>query len=181
MEVIEDLLCLSVADLRRLGFFRPGRSVIGPVNWRRGGEIIASVEVEICTGAAVPFMRLRYRADGQPVEYSTPLRFHASNLGRGGYYYFACPVTGLSCRKLYLYGTRFVSRPAFRGLYEFQAMSRAQRSGFRGWAAAMAKYELISGQRYRKYYYRDRLTPFGRRLERLDAKITRTLSVAAGV
>lgn len=172
-ETIEEMLQLSITDLKRLGMLQPGAYQYTPVNWRRGGCETASIAVATDTRGEIATVRFVYDYNGTPVDYTAPLRFAPSNLNRGGYYYFVCPVTGRSCRKLYLVGGRFVSRFAFRALYDKQTKSRAERSGLFGYLNAVSNFDRIAKQKGRKMYYRDKITPYGLRVERLAAKVER--------
>jgi len=143
---IEQYICLSVTDCKRLGFFKPGT---------------------VATGT-VPYAVLRYRYRDENVDTTLTLRYKGSNLNNGtGYYYFVCPVTGLSCRKLYLVNGRFVSRAAFRPLYRKQTESRTRRSGGLALLDALADLEALEGEKYRRFTYRGKLTPYGKKCERI--------------
>lgn len=172
-ETIEEMLQLSITDLKRLGMLQPAAYQYTPVNWTRGGRKTASIAVATDTRGEIPTVRFVYNCNGSPVDYTAPLRFAPSNLNRGGYYYFVCPVTGRSCRKLYLVGGRFVSRFAFRALYDRQTKSRAERSGLFGYLNAVSDLDRITRQKGRKMYYRDKITPYGLRVERLAARVER--------
>jgi len=86
----------------------------------------------------------------------------ASNLGNGTTYYFVCPTTGILCRRLYFTDRSITSRKGFRNpLYLSQAKSHKQR-------------DLFPKDPYRengKMYYRGKLTPYGKRVERYEAKM----------
>jgi hypothetical protein len=45
------------------------------------------------------------------------------NLNKGSLWYFICPITGTSCRKLYYYNGRFQCRQAINGRYELQSIT----------------------------------------------------------
>ncbi len=171
MGTIEDYLTLSTSDLKRLGYLPKRGACSGGISWNRGGRIVASIGVQVDTAAETPFIRFVYTANGSPVDFSTPLRFAPSNLQKGGFYYFVCPVTGRSCRKLYLVGSRFVSRFAFRALYEKQTQSSADRGGIYGYLDAVSKLDAITQQPHRKMYYRGQLTPYGRRVHKQAARV----------
>lgn len=87
-----------------------------------------------------------------------------SNLGDGITYYFVCPRTGALCRRLYFTDRYITSRNGFRKpLYLSQARSHKQR-------------DLFPTEPYRengKMYYRGKLTPYGKRVERYEQKMER--------
>lgn len=172
-ETIEELLTLSIADLKRLGFLAKGATRAGRVVWQQGGREVASICVQTTTAGGLPAIRFNYTANGSPVDYPTPLRFAPSNLNRGGYYYFVCPVTGRACRKLYLVGSRFVSRFAFRARYEKQTKSHAERAGLPGYLDAFTRLGELTKQPRRKMYYRGELTPYGRNVCKQAERVRR--------
>ena len=87
-----------------------------------------------------------------------------SNLKNGTTYYFVCPRTGALCRRLYFTDRYITSRKGFRKpLYLSQARSHKQR-------------DLFPTEPYRengKMYYRGKLTPYGKRVERYEQKMER--------
>lgn len=178
LTTIEQLLALTVTDLKRLGFLRPNDVHRGAVEWKRAdGTRRASIYVETDLRFEIPSVRLVYDHGGKTLDYTTLLRWKQSNLNNGGFYYFVCPVTGRSCRKLYLVGGRFVSRYAFRALYDKQLWSKSDRADPLNDLVAFAEWEQLAGQRYRKPVYRGKLTPYGRKLEKYDRNAERLASL----
>ncbi len=170
--VIEDYLRLTVRDCKRMGYFTPKASTHGVVRWTQGAEVVASVSFETNLTGTVPFAVLSYRYKGEQVTTNLTLRFKPSNLKAGtGFYYFVCPVTGLSCRNLYLVNGKFVSRTAFRPLYRKQAETRiGKNNGSLACLRAFADYEDVVSQKYRRLTYRGKLTPYGRKVQKAGAK-----------
>lgn len=170
---MEGYLTLSVTDCKKLGYFREGALCKGVVKWtRKDGTKTAEIGFSTDTRNAVPFARFVYTYNGTPKEYTVTLRWKPSNLNpKQGYYYFVCPVTGLSCRKLYLVEGRFVSRRAFSAMYTTQTRNRTERSPLLRTLDYLTQAEEMENQRYRKPYYRGNLTPYGRKLERLYKQI----------
>jgi len=166
---IQDYLRLSVTDCKRMGYFYPQAVANGVVTWTQGKEVVASIRMQTNTAGVVPFAVLTYTYKGQPVRTELTLRFAPSNLHNGtGYYYFVCPVTGLSCRNLYLVDGKFISRTAFRPLYSSQ-VERRRNSGL-AYLCALADYEKMLDAPYRRLTYRGRLTPWGRKVEKAEAR-----------
>lgn len=165
---IENYIRLSVTDCKRLGYFVPQAETSGVVRWTQGGNVVASVRFSTNLKGAVPYAVLNYTYKGEPVHTELTLRFHPSNLkGETGYYYFVCPVTGLSCRNLYLVEGRFVSRTAFRPLYRKQAETKiGKRNSSLAALVAIGKYEQLATAKYRRLTYRGNLTPYGRKVEK---------------
>lgn len=169
---IEDYLRLTVKDCKRLGFFVPQHDSTGVVRWTQGKNLIASVSFRTNLTGAVPYAALTYQYKGTPVHTELTLRFKPSNLkGDTGYYYFVCPVTGLSCRNLYLVNGQFVSRTAFRPLYRTQAETKVGiNNGSLAVLRAIAAYEDMTTAKYRRLTYRGKLTPWGRKVEKMADK-----------
>lgn len=166
--IYDDLLTLDLATCRRLGFLTPGTWATGTVNWSRGGYRTAAVRLTTDTRNGADCVQLQYNISGEPHETNLTLRWHPSNLKPNtGYYYFVCPATGRSCRKLYLYGGQFVSRYAFRALYPQQAESHSKSNYFLGspklWAA-YDRFNKLTSRPHRRETHRGRLTPWGRQV-----------------
>ena len=152
-----------------MGYFYPQAVTNGVVSWTQRGAVVASIRMQTNTAGTVPYAVLNYTYKGKPVHVEITLRFQPSNLDNGtGYYYFVCPVTGLSCRNLYLVDGQFISRPAFRPLYSSQAERR--RTAGLSYLLALADYEKMLDAKYRRLTYRGRLTPYGRRVEKMGAR-----------
>ena len=167
---IEDYIRLTVKDCKRLGFFVPNNETNNVIRWTQGENVVASVHFGTNLKGAAPYAVLAYRYKGEPVHTELTLRFKPSNLKEGtGYYYFVCPVTGLSCRNLYLVNGQFVSRTAFRPLYKKQA-ERQRRDGL-GVLLDIADYERMTNAPYRRLTYRGKLTPWGRKVEKYAKRV----------
>ena len=169
---IDRYLSLSVTDCKRLGFFRPNEIQTGRVYWKRDGATVASIGFGTKTTGA-PVACFSYEYNGQPVAYDVALRWKRSNLNpdtEHGYYYFVCPDTGALCRKLYLVDGRFVGRKAFHALYRDQNKSHKERRVTGAWHDLLAVDDLCN-QRYRRETYRGRLTPYGRKIEKLCQRL----------
>lgn len=168
-KTIEDYLRLTVSDCKRLGFFVPDSDISGVVRWTQGNKLVASVAFRTNLTGNVPYAAVNYSYRGTPVNAEITLRFKPSNLKAGtGYYYFVCPVTGLSCRNLYLVNGKFVSRSAFRPLYRKQAETKAgKNNGALAALRALTEYEEMTTAKYRRMTYKGKLTPWGRKVEKM--------------
>lgn len=177
---IDDYRCLDISKLKKWGYLTPDPNTdikTGVLSWERMGETIAEITIGARMAGASPAIVLIYSYNGKPKIYKIKLQFVPSNLpnrGNTGYYYFVCPLTGEYCRKLYLYKGTFVSRKAFRPLYWNQAMSHKQRK-FESpldWLLLPSLMEKEMGSSaHRKTTYRGKLTPYGRKAERWNAKL----------
>lgn len=89
-----------------------------------------------------------------------------SNLMNGSkVYYFVC--MGYRCRTMYTEGERLYPRASFKHIYDRQKMSRLQRD----LSPLREPYK-----KYGKMYYLDRITPYGRRVERFKRHEDKGLS-----
>lgn len=173
---LDDYLALSITNCKTIGYFKPDTVQEGIIRWRNGGEVIAAIK--LTTDTVNHTCTLHYCYNGNEVQETVRLRWRSSNLDnsadlwekRRGYYYFVCPLTGRSCRKLYLVNGRFVSRFGFRHLYEKQTLSRRQRADLFRFLDAADKVEKLERQPYRKRTYRGNPTPYARKLERLNRR-----------
>lgn len=115
--VLEQFVTLKVADLKRAGMFTPSTRQQVKIEWTRGTEYASITAVTDCAGF-VPFVVLSYYWHGEPMEQGVTLRWHSLYNG-GGFYFFVCPLSGLSCEKLYFseqHG-QFIGRVATRARY----------------------------------------------------------------
>lgn len=174
---IQDYLRLNLTRCKALGYFVPNATAEGVITWAQGSDVIASVR--FTTDTVNHRCTIAYStADGEQVTQTVRLRWRSSNLDKGvntwekgrGYYYFVCPVTGRSCRNLYLVNGRFVSRHAFPHLYEQQTLSRSRRTDVLRFLTYADKVEQLEQQPRRKYTYRGKPTPFARKVERLNRR-----------
>ena len=173
---IQDYLRLNLTRCKALGYFAPNATAEGVLTWAQGSDVIASVR--FTTDTVNHRCTIAYRkTGGEQVVQTVQLRWRSSNLDKGvtwekgrGFYYFVCPVTGRSCRNLYLVNGRFVSRHAFPHLYEQQTLSRNRRNDVFCFLTYADKVEQLEQQPRRKYTYRGKPTPFARKVERLNRR-----------
>ena len=175
---MERLLAISITALKGNGLLKPDRKQAGEIYWNHGnGTRAASMGVITDTTHEVATVRFVYDHNGQTHDETVLLRWKQSNLNNGGFYYFSCPVTGRSCRKLYFVGGRFVSRFAFRALYESQTVGPSERNNVYYQLAKFCEYEQLAEQPYRKETYNGKPTPYGRKLERYDNNAERLAAI----
>ena len=159
MIILEDCLRFSVADLKRLGYFIPDSVVSGTLSWNN-----TTARIRIKVDNIKKIVSLDYVVDGERhMSYNVYIYEQEANIGKGVVRFFNCPKTHNLCRKLYFDGNMFVSRKAINGaMYRCQNTSKLQRILPRGWATD----EFVPFKRYGKPYYRGKLTPYGKRIER---------------
>lgn len=164
----DDFRSFSTHDLKRLGFLQ--NYFCGILNWLRGSEVTSSIRITAFLSSQKSCLSLWYRFNnGETVSDEIYLQFVKSNLGRGGYWMFICPVTGKCCRKLYLHNGHFKSRAALPPgiLYESQNVNmsfRPIRYLFQHEDQCEALEKAIS-KPYAKKTYRGKPTRLVKRLE----------------
>ena len=154
--IIDDYLQFSIADLKKFGYFTPIGFKSGKLGWSD-----TEANIGITVDNAKRTVTLDYVVDGERhMRYKVFIHEVGSNIGKGVVRYFRCPITHTLCRKLYLYGDVFVSRKAMGDvLYRSQVESKEKRM----WRQLLGD---DFSQKYRKEYYRGKLTPYGKRLRR---------------
>jgi len=112
-----------------VGTFRPQLAMpgtwSGSVRWSSGDEETASISYRIFTSSARPLLILLYSIDGQNVTQTVELEAVPSNLHRGQYWLFICPVSGRRCKKLHLIHGLFQHRTALPGVF-YRQQARAK-------------------------------------------------------
>ena len=178
MATIQDYIRLSVKDCKRLGYFKEKHYCKGSVKWTQRGNVVASICFVTDLRGVVPYAVLGYDYKGETVRTEITLRFKPSNLNNGtGFYYFVCPVTGLSCRNLYLVDGRFVSRQAFRPLYPKQVEGERARkkNAALNTLRALGEYHDLLNEKNRRLTYNGKATPYGRKVEKYERIAARLL------
>ena len=123
----DEVLTLSITDLKKLGYHRDKYIKNGTVTWGINEEVTSSISIKIDSISDVPYIELSYNHNGNPKNYKISLVSIPSNLGIGKIHYFRCPVTKKRCRKLYLVNGYFLHREAFKGMYKKQTDSKSWR------------------------------------------------------
>ena len=166
--IMENLKRFTIADLKKLGYFVPDGVVSGVLRWG-SGDNQSSIRATMDNARMV--LSLKYMVNNEKImQYDVAIIERAANLGKGVVRFFLCPITHKPCRKLYLYGDRFISLRAMRGaMYRSQIKSKLDRVMPSGWASD----DFIPYKRYGKMYYRGRLTPYGKRIKRYEGIVDR--------
>lgn len=108
---------LKICDLKRFGFFRDDTVNVDPqiITWRNkmSKEILAQIIISKENNRLL----LRYNCNNNLQRYIIELKVKKSNLGKGYYHYFICPITKNPARILFLYDNVFRSLKDCRGVY----------------------------------------------------------------
>jgi hypothetical protein len=124
----DELKTISISFLKSHKYLEPGVFRGGTVTWSCNGVPTGNISIIVNTFIESPYLELDYNCNQVPINYRVQLTSSPSNLGKGVVWFFVCPKTGRLCRKLYLVGTYFYSRLAFRGcMYEKQTQSKKSR------------------------------------------------------
>jgi len=152
----DELKKVSISFLSKYGYLKLNHRQRGIITWSRNGEKTGSVSITVNTNSNSPYLELDYKYNEIPINYSVPLVFSPSNIGKGVVWYFICPRTGRRCRKLYLADNYFFHRLAFKGcLYEKQTYSKPNRKLDRQFSKLFAPdnaYEKIYSKHFKKQY-----------------------------
>jgi hypothetical protein len=93
---------IQLTDLRRWGFLQPGHyaftlTLYNPYTGAQSGQVSCELSMLDASG----WLRLSYSVNETPYNYLIQLEAVASNLGRGVYYLFLCPLSGRRAKTLY--------------------------------------------------------------------------------
>lgn len=153
----DDCKTLTISDLKRWEYLKPGQWKRGAITWSRNGNKTGSISITTNFTTESPYLELDYTYNKtEPINYRVPLVRVPSNLGKGFVWYFVCPRTGKKCRKLYMVNTYFYHRTAFNGcMYEKQTYSHHTRiigKQFERMFGEEKAYEQIYSKHFKKQY-----------------------------
>lgn len=72
----DEVLQLNIADLKKLGYLRPGLNLRGTLNWSSNGNPKASITIHTNTQSEHPYIDLEYKAGGEPRKYKNTVGIH---------------------------------------------------------------------------------------------------------
>jgi hypothetical protein len=170
--ILDEVLKIKVSDLTQHGFLKEGsRQKRGTLFWYRNEIELGSIAFTVSLSQGYSFIELDYEYNGGAISYPIQLQSVASNLGKGVIWYFICPLTGLRCRKLYLGGSHFYHRSAFKGcMYERQTQSKRYRE-LEKIIGAVLQVDLLRDQMHKKYFKRQYAGKATKRFLKLHQKI----------
>ncbi len=119
---------IQLADLRRWGYLQPGAYAFTLTLYNLyTGTPSRQLACELSMSEAGGWLRLRYSMNEVPYDYLIQLEAVASNLGRGVYYLFICPLSRRRAKTLYsCWGTPYFAHRAALGVrYETQYVAGA--------------------------------------------------------
>lgn len=170
-KTIDDCLTISITRLKEWGYLNFLGVKSGTISWSRNGQKHSSVGIEVSNDGFKAFVILDYKSNGEPINYKIKIISKPSNLGKGEVFYFVCPKTKKYCRKLYLHGSYFLHRDAFKGLmYSKQLESKKNRELHKVFDAYYLSDEVYE-ERYKKYFKTHYNGKETKRYKKLNEKI----------
>lgn len=167
----EDIILFRKETLSKMKDYLTGKCTFGEsltIHIEADIDFVDSVEVE--------GFNFRWEHEGETRLQSVKLEKRPSNLGKPEpVYYFVCPYSGTLCRKLYTDGKVLAGRKSFSHIYSTQQRSERIREVDN----LMAILDSPQKGKYRKEYYRGKLTPYGWRLSR-GFRLSRKLGITNG-
>ncbi len=151
--LFNEALQLSITKLKKWDYLKKDQLKSGIISWSRNGDKIASISIMVNTHSNPPYVELNYQHNGINKNYKIHLVSVSSNLGKGEFYLFVCPVTNKRGRKLYLINGQFVHRSAYAGMYESQIKSKSLRQ-LEKTLGALFNYDNVNRETYSKGYTR---------------------------
>lgn len=134
--VLDDLITLHinninrVLDLKWIGRKEKSLQLIwqNPVTGEKEVRGTIHLTANIDTGAGNDYITITGTVGTVLVNQTIYLRVKKSSIRNGHWYFFNCPVTGNSCRTLYLHQSKFVGKAAIDNPhFKSQTLSRKQR------------------------------------------------------
>ncbi|MCI0922517.1 hypothetical protein [Sphingobacterium rhinopitheci] len=168
----EELCCLDLKVLNNLKLLSNSNNDSYKIlNWRssRTKEITASISIRYLGNG----FHLIYNCNDIPKSYFIKIEKVNSNLGKGYYYLFLCPISGIRCRKLYLIRSIFRSLKSISdAYYEKQIESKKYRSFYLIYGDEQKEEQIYYeiNRKYLKKHYKGKPTKKYQRLTNLVKK-----------
>jgi sarcosine oxidase delta subunit len=115
--ILNDLIFLSVSDLRKKKLLKPNTHESRKISWKGNGVLgadqeAASINLIVNTTYGSNYLQLDYEVNGKPYSYRIEIEYLPSNLGYGAVPYLICPYCGKRSLKLFLHQGYFINRTA---------------------------------------------------------------------
>lgn len=171
LDCVEDLWCFNISSLTKRGLLMDnsfGNEIDIRLKRNDVYEARFSISINMFSGHGDVYFSYSYKETIR--KYKVEVISRPSNLGKGVVWFFICPVTKKTCRKLYFNKGFFLHRTAFPEIiYEQQKQSKRNRKLDK--TMKMALDESIYQEFYRKHlktHYRGKIT---RRFARITKKL----------
>ena len=153
--IFDDAYQIDIKKLKEWGYLKPGQVIQAKIKWRLRGEETAAISIIVNMNQYNPFIELKYNCNDEHYQYKVYFTSSKSNLNKGQYWYFICPITKKRCRKLYSVNGIFAHREAFKGLYYSQNQSKKTRAIIKSMECNFKLddlYSIIYSKSFRKEY-----------------------------
>ncbi|UAM98752.1 hypothetical protein K8354_02700 [Polaribacter litorisediminis] len=154
--IIDEAKDISIINLRKWKYLKPYTYKTGTVSWNRNGMKTSTMSIIVQMQKDKGVLILDYKCNGTKYNYNIQIISKPSNLGKGNVFYFICPFTFKTCRKLNLYNERFIHRSAIKdGMYSKQIESKKYRHIDRVYGSYFksAKYfEILYSKNFKRSY-----------------------------
>lgn len=176
-DTVEQAYKIPLSFLRKKGILKPNHHVINyRITFFINGEEVSNIKMDINTmDLENEFIRLHYTMTRtkQAIDYKVKLIRKPSNLGVGFRYYFQCPNTGNLCTVLLKPSSQlyFLSRQAFKVLYESQAVTKAYRQLNTAYFFMTNEFEDKRNKafaKHRKHTYKGKITKHYQRFKNFE-------------
>lgn len=139
--IIDEAKDISIIKIKNWKYLIPNTYKTGVLSWSRNGIKTSSLNITIEMQEDRGVLSLDYKWNNIEYNYNIQIISKTSNLGKGYVFYFVCPYTYKTCRKLHFYDGYFIHRTAIKNaMYSTQVESK--------------KYRQI-GRIYGSYFKRD--------------------------
>ena len=176
-DTVEQAYKIPLSFLRKKGILKPNVQVINyRITFFINGEEVSNIKLDInTTDSENEYIRLYYTMTntGQKIDYQIKLIRKPSNLGVGFRYYFKCPNSGVLCNVLVKPSSQvyFLSRQAFKVLYESQAVTKAYRQLDTAYFFMTNEFEDKRNKvfaKHRKHIYKGKITKYYQRFKNFE-------------
>jgi hypothetical protein len=113
--IIDNANTLTITKLTEWHYLKPFTKKHGSISWSTNGIKTSSITILIEMKEDTGVLTLSYSCNEIDYKYNVQIISSISNLGKGNVFYFICPFTYKTCRKLHLYNGRFIHRSAISG------------------------------------------------------------------
>jgi len=169
--ILENCTSLSIGIFRE-ALAAPGDTVTGSIRWSVEEEETGSIGYRMIKNLESPLLLLDYTVSGKDAAQVVDLVAVPSNLQRGQYWIFLCPVSGRRCKKLHLIRGQFQHRTAVPSVfYRQQARARFWLSYYLDTCEVMEELLKAAEAPYFREYYRGKLTRRASRMLRKFEKL----------
>jgi hypothetical protein len=157
--IIDEAKDISIINLRKWKYLKPYTYKTGIVSWSRNGIKTSTMNIIVQMQKDRGVLTLDYKCNGTKYNYNIQIISKPSNLGKGNVFYFICPFTFKTCRKLNLYSEHFIHRSAIKdGMYSKQIESKKYRQIDRVYGSYFKRekyFDILYSKNFKRSYDRN--------------------------